>query len=72
MEWDEQKIRISVDDQLLNELDIDKAANGDGSNAFRQPMYMLLNLPVGGVAGGDPAKTEFPGRYEVDWVRVYQ
>jgi len=72
MEWDEEKIRISVDDELLNELDIDKAANGDGTNAFRQPQYILLNLAVGGVAGGDPSKTQFPARYEVDWVRVYQ
>src|SRR6266487_3016586 len=72
MEWDEQTIRISVDDELLNELDISKATNGDGTNAFRQPQYMLLNLAVGGVAGGDPSKTEFPGRCEVDWVRVYQ
>jgi len=72
MEWDEQSIRISVDDELLNAVDIDKASNGDGTNAFRQPQYMLLNLAVGGVAGGDPSKTEFPGRYEIDWVRVYQ
>lgn len=72
MEWDEEKIRISMDDELMNEMDIDKAANGDGTNAFRQPHYILLNLAVGGVAGGDPSKTQFPARYEVDWVRVYQ
>ena len=72
MEWDEEKIRISVDDELLNELDVAKAANGDGTNAFRQQQYILLNLAVGGVAGGDPSKTQFPARYEVDWVRVYQ
>jgi beta-glucanase (GH16 family) len=33
---------------------------------------MLLNLAIGGTAGGDPSETEFPARLEVDYVRVYQ
>jgi len=71
-DWTEQAIRISVDDELLNEVAIDPAKHGDGILAFREPQYILLNLAVGGIAGGDPSKTEFPGRYEIDWVRVYQ
>ena len=72
MDWDENRIAIFVDDILLNEVDLNKAANGDGSNGFRDPHYMLLNLAVGGTAGGDPSATQFPARFEVDWVRVYQ
>jgi beta-glucanase (GH16 family) len=33
---------------------------------------MLLNLAIGGTNGGDPSKTQFPARFEIDYVRVYQ
>jgi beta-glucanase (GH16 family) len=48
--------------------------NGDAEhkNPFKQPHYLLLNLAIGGNSGGDPSKTEFPSRYEIDYVRVYQ
>jgi len=36
------------------------------------PDDMLLNLAIGGMNGGDPSGTEFPARFEVDYVRVYQ
>src|SRR5262249_17538309 len=39
---------------------------------LRQPHYLLLSLAVGGTQGGDPAATEFPTRFEVDYVRVYR
>jgi len=40
---------------------------------FSKPMFILLNLAVGGAWGGWPdASTVFPQRYEIDWVRVYQ
>jgi hypothetical protein len=45
--------------------------NPDGFNPFLQPHYILLNLALG-ANGGDPAKTRFPMKYEVDYVRVYQ
>ena len=31
-----------------------------------------LSLAIGGTNGGDPSETEFPSRYEIDYVRVYQ
>ena len=74
MDWDENAIALYVDDVLLNKVPLDKLINKDGSgfNPFKQPHYMLLNLAIGGDNGGDPEKTVFPNRYEVDWVRVYQ
>jgi hypothetical protein len=33
---------------------------------------MNLRQPIGGNSGGDPSKTEFPTRYEIDYVHVYQ
>jgi Glycosyl hydrolases family 16 len=39
---------------------------------FRQPIYGLLNLAVGGGWPGAPdTTTEFPAKYSIDWVRVY-
>jgi beta-glucanase (GH16 family) len=72
MDWDPNRIVISVDGEVLNDSDLNQAANPDGKNGFRQAHYMILNLAIGGTAGGDPAATEFPARFEVDYVRVYQ
>jgi beta-glucanase (GH16 family) len=59
---------------LLIKVELDKLVNQDGTgiNPFTQPHYMLLNLAVGGMNGGDPGNTKFPNRFEVDYVRVYQ
>jgi beta-glucanase (GH16 family) len=74
MEWDERAIVLSVDGSRLNEVDLAKTVNQDGTgrNPFHQPQYLLLNLAVGGTQGGDPSKTSFPARFEIDYVRVYQ
>jgi beta-glucanase (GH16 family) len=74
MDWDAAAIALYVDDVLLNRVPLDQLVNKDaaGINPFKQPHYMLLNLAIGGVNGGDPAKTPFPNRFEVDYVRVFQ
>jgi beta-glucanase (GH16 family) len=74
MDWDENHIKLFCDDVLLNDQDLSKTVNADPqqTNPFHAPQYMILNLAIGGMQGGDPAKTEFPSRLEVDYVRVYQ
>ncbi|GAB4010560.1 hypothetical protein GCM10028808_21860 [Spirosoma migulaei] len=74
MDWDETAIRLYVDDELLNAVLLTDTINkdGTGSNPFRQPHYVLVNLAIGGDNGGDPSATSFPRRFEVDYVRVYQ
>lgn len=74
MDWDERAIVLSVDGERLNEVPLTRTVNQDGSgtNPFHQPQYLLLNLAIGGTQGGDPSKTTFPMRFEVDYVRVYQ
>ena len=74
MDWDETAIRLYVDGQLLNAVNLSETINQDGSgkNPFHQPHYLLLNLAVGGDNGGDPLAASFPSRFEVDYVRVYQ
>lgn len=71
MHWTEDYIRLYLDEELLNEVDLSKTLNPDGFNPFHQPHYILLNLAIGS-NGGDPSGTEFPRTYEVDYVRLYQ
>lgn len=75
MDWDEEAIRIYLDDELLHETFLKDTGNGtwgEHRNPFRQPHYILLNLAIGGANGGTPEDEAFPLRYEVDWVRVYK
>jgi beta-glucanase (GH16 family) len=74
MDWDERAIVLSVDGTKLNEVELTRTVNQDGTgrNPFHEPQYVLLNLAIGGTAGGDPSGTEFPARFDVDFVRVYQ
>lgn len=45
----------------------------EGDHAPNQPMYLLLNLAVGGTWPGSPdISTPFPGVMEIDYVRVYR
>lgn len=71
MLWDKDSIKLYLNEQLLNTIDIEQATYSDGFNPFRQPHYILLNLAVGS-NGGDPSQTIFPLNYEVDYVRVFQ
>ena len=74
MDWDSLKIAIYVDEMLLNETPLDSLTNRDGThfNPFRQPAYMLLNLAIGGMSGGNPSETKFPKKFEIEYIRVYQ
>lgn len=74
MDWDENSISLYVDDTLLNKVEMSQLNNRDSAklNPFKQPHYMLLNLAMGGLNGGDLGDTVFPNRFEIDYVRVYQ
>ena len=74
MDWNEKQIDLSLDGQLMNSQDLSKTLNNGqtGDNPFHHPMYLLLNLAIGGQQGGDPAHSQFPMHYEIDYVRVYQ
>ena len=74
MDWDADNIKLYVDNILLNTVDLTRTFNKDsqGKNPFHEPHYIILNLAVGGANGGDPSQTQFPARFEVDYVRVHQ
>lgn len=71
MDWDENWIRLYLDGRLLNQTDLSRTINPDGTNPFHQPHFIILNLAIGST-GGDPSALSFPRRFEVDYVRVYQ
>lgn len=71
MDWSKDSIKLYLDDQLMNGISLKKTINPDGSNPFLQPQYLLLNLAIGS-SGGDPSNTQFPIKYEVDYVRYYK
>lgn len=83
MEWDEEAIRIYLDDRLLNETKLDRTVNPNpgeswynvtGYNPYRDPLNtqgVWLNLALGGDNGGSLTNTPFPAQYLVDYVRVY-
>ena len=68
------RVAFFVVDDLMYRICVDFLYNRDGSgfNPCLQPPYMLLNLAMGGMNGGDPSQTSFPNRFEIDYVRVYQ
>jgi beta-glucanase (GH16 family) len=72
MDWDSERIVLSIDDYVMNDVLISSMLNADGTNPFAQTHYILVNLAIGGDAGGDASGTHFPVHYVVDFVRVYQ
>ncbi len=72
MDWNDTKIDLYVDDALMNTTNLADMLNPNGQSPFRQAHYMLVNLAIGGINGGDPSGTPFPSRYEVDYIRVFQ
>ena len=67
---------IRLDGMELNSVDLASTINGSAvcevQNPFQQPHYHLLNLALGGTAGGSVSGLNFPTRYLVDYVRIYQ
>jgi beta-glucanase (GH16 family) len=74
LEWDEEKMTVWLDGEMLNTQLMKHVENQDGPvvNPFLAPHAFRLNLAIGGPQGGDPSGTSFPQKYEVDYVRIYQ
>lgn len=74
MDWSADSINLYIDDELLNYTLVKNTKNPDGYDPQQphlQKHYLLLNLAIGS-NGGNPSKSVFPIKYEVDYVRVYQ
>lgn len=75
LRWTPENMTILLDGAVLNDVSLSETVNGSwecaGENPFQQPHYILLNLALGS-AGGSVGNLEFPTRYLVDYVRVYE
>lgn len=80
MDWDKHFIRLYLDDELLNEIELSQTFNGGYNGNRENPFsntvpsfrhYLLLNLAIGS-NGGQPDNSQFPLYYYIDYVRVYQ
>ncbi len=71
IEWSPATIKWFVDGiQYCEGSLLDDAA---GMEEFQKPFFIVLNLAVGGNWAGSPdAKTVFPAKMLVDYIRVYQ
>jgi len=64
MKWDTQSI-----DWFLNGL---KVATAPTPSDLSSPMYLLLNLAIGGNWAGPPDEnTSFPAHFDIDYIKVY-
>jgi beta-glucanase (GH16 family) len=64
IEWDRDRISWLIDGK-------EKFQSVDG--VPRQPMYMLLDLAIGGNLARPPdASTTFPASFDIDYIHVYQ
>lgn len=51
--------------------DGEKAWEVTGEQVPDEPMYLLMNLAVGGVYGGPPDPTAFPATFHIDHARIW-
>jgi beta-glucanase (GH16 family) len=66
VDWEPNAITWYVDGQ-------ERARYTDAANIPNKPMYLLLNLAVGGSWPGAPdATTHFPADFRFDYVRVWK
>jgi beta-glucanase (GH16 family) len=72
IEWETNRICWYLDQQLYFTVTPTNLPAGK-QWVYHQPQFLLLNMAVGGQWPGNPdAKTIFPQRMTVDYVRVYQ
>lgn len=67
LDWTEEYMRIYIDDELINEINI---SNIKG-NKFKKKYYILLNLAIGR-KGLRPNDNDLPLIYEIEYVKLYQ
>lgn len=63
LDWSEQKLVMYLDNHKVWEY--------NGAEVPSEPMYLVMNLAVGGGYPGDPdASTKFPATFQIDRVRI--
>ncbi len=73
LEWTQEEMTISVDNTPIISFRVADATYPDGSNPFLHPAHLIINTAVGGPGTWpeQPDATQYPCRYEIDYVRYY-
>ena len=76
MDWDQNSIKLYVDDVLLNETSLmmtynAQTSDGADDNPFETPMHIILSLAMGS-SGGFIDEYTLPSHFEIDYIKVYQ
>lgn len=70
LEWDEEVMRILIDDKEVGRVQIADANYPDGNNPLRTPCYLIMNTAIDGWAEA-PDASQYPVQFEIDYVRYY-
>ena len=70
LEWDEEAMRILIDDKEVGRVRIEEANYPDGNNPLRTPCYLIMNTAIDGCAEA-PDASQYPVQFEIDYVRYY-
>ncbi len=75
LEWTDEEMVLGVDKVEITRLKLDSIRYPEGKkHPFRSPAHLILNLAIGGPGTWPepPDATQYPCRYEVDYVRYYR
>ncbi len=73
LEWDDEIMRILIDDEEVGRVNIADANYPNGDNPLRTPCYIIMNTAIGGHGTWpEPADAaDYPAKFEIDYVRYY-
>lgn len=71
LDWTPARIAMAVDGQPVFSFDPRDAAQG-GIDPLRQPMFLHVNLALGGSWGGPIDDKVLPARFEIARIRIYK
>ncbi|UVR65907.1 family 16 glycosylhydrolase [Bacteroides faecis] len=74
LEWYEDCLKFFVDEKCTYVYHKDPQRPDHWRFDFDNPQFLILNLAIGGVWGGEQGIDDsiFPVKYYVDWVRYYK
>ena len=73
LEWDDEVMRILIDDKEVGRVNIADANYPNGDNPLKTPCYIIMNTAIGG-QGTWPEQADpkdYPVKFEIDYVRYY-
>ncbi len=73
LEWDEDTMRILIDDNEVGRIDMAAANYPNGDNPLKTPCYIIMNTAIGGPGTWPepPNPADYPVVFEIDYVRYY-